>query len=397
MDFTEVKCRSCGAAMRVPDGATRVRCNYCGTEYVLSAKRQAPEYNPVKTIHYKGRKEYLYTYLPQNWTLRVIEDSQSFSMYAAVCNGLRLDSPDHAQMLFYPFAYFQDFTPGGFGIRQNYYLDGLSGTRYRRRVDMGPYLSERLQELFGGLHNLRLEPADDKNGVIRRRADMFSRDAEKVLGGATVGNYAKVKFSFLRNGSPYSGFFATALTGLRQRPRSQGGDFLQGLLNLGGMMGMPTAKADWGRAFDFALLAPAGSADRYADVFDSFCTATRYGQSYYDMQNEEVQNVRQIQLQGAQYRQQNAINAQRQLHRTMSETTDIINSGYEERSRVMDRMDRKYSEAVRGVNTYTDASGGEFQANVDYDHVYQRGSTFVGSKDGGVELGPDWQELKRKD
>ena len=76
MDFTEVKCRSCGAAMRVPDGATRVRCNYCGTEYALSAKRQAPEYNPVKTIRYKGREEYLYTYLPQNWTLRVIEDSQ---------------------------------------------------------------------------------------------------------------------------------------------------------------------------------------------------------------------------------------------------------------------------------------------------------------------------------
>lgn len=63
----------------------------------------------------------------------------------------------------------------------------------------------------------------------------------------------------------------------------------------------------------------------------------------------------------------------------------------------MDRMDRKYSEAVRGVNTYTDASGREFQANVGYDHVYQRGSTFVGSKDGGVDLGPDWQELKRKD
>ena len=62
MDFTEVKCRSCGAAMRVPDGATRVRCNYCGTEYALSAKRQAPEYNPVKTIRYKGREEYLYTY-----------------------------------------------------------------------------------------------------------------------------------------------------------------------------------------------------------------------------------------------------------------------------------------------------------------------------------------------
>lgn len=211
--FYRSEMQKCGAAMRVPDGATRVRCNYCGTEYALSAKRQAPEYNPVKTIRYKGREEYLYTYLPQNWTLRVIEDSQSFSMYAAVCNGLRLDSPDHAQMLFYPFAYFQDFTPGGFGIRQNYYLDGLSGTRYRRRVDMGPYLSERLQELFGELHNLRLEPADDKNGVIRRRADMFSRDAEKVLGGATVGNYAKVKFSFLRNGSPYSGFSPLHLLG----------------------------------------------------------------------------------------------------------------------------------------------------------------------------------------
>lgn len=43
MEYREVVCRNCGHGMRIPEGASRIRCEYCDTEYFLSgadAKRR---------------------------------------------------------------------------------------------------------------------------------------------------------------------------------------------------------------------------------------------------------------------------------------------------------------------------------------------------------------------
>ncbi len=36
MEYREVVCRNCGHGMRIPEGASRIRCEYCDTEYFLS-------------------------------------------------------------------------------------------------------------------------------------------------------------------------------------------------------------------------------------------------------------------------------------------------------------------------------------------------------------------------
>lgn len=105
----------------------------------------------------------------------------------------------------------------------------------------------------------------------------------------------------------------------------------------------------------------------------------------------------QAQLQGAQQRQQNAFAASQRLRQTMNETSDIINSGYRQRSATIDNVYRKASEAVRGVNTYTDSYGRDVEADVRYERVFQRGSDYAGTTSAGVDPGADWQELKRRD
>jgi len=62
----------------------------------------------------------------------------------------------------------------------------------------------------------------------------------------------------------------------------------------------------------------------------------------------------------------------------------------------MDRMQQKASEAVRGVNSYTDSAGNAYEADVKYDHIYRNGSCFAGSTNGSASLGPEWEELKRR-
>ena len=76
-----------------------------------------------------------------------------------------------------------------------------------------------------------------------------------------------------------------------------------------GIGGLNTS--NWGRAFDILILCQASSsaASSCEAVFDRFLQELKYGPLYFSLQDEELQRVRQIQLQGAMTRQQNAIQA----------------------------------------------------------------------------------------
>lgn len=100
-------------------------------------------------------------------------------------------------------------------------------------------------------------------------------------------------------------------------------------------------------------------------------------------------------MQGAMQRQQNAIRSSQQISRTLSETSDIVNQGLHDHSRQMDRIYDRASDGIRGVNTYTDSAGRGYEADVGYEHIYHHNGTFVGSKDGSLQLGPEWEELER--
>ena len=53
MEYQEVKCRNCGSPMHVAEGAERIRCPYCGTEYILNSHNR--QENSVHVINYGGR------------------------------------------------------------------------------------------------------------------------------------------------------------------------------------------------------------------------------------------------------------------------------------------------------------------------------------------------------
>ena len=53
---------------------------------------------------------------------------------------------------------------------------------------------------------------------------------------------------------------------------------------------------------------------------------------YYAMQEAELRRTEQVQINGAMQRQQNAIRSSQQISRTLSETSDIVNQAYWDRS-----------------------------------------------------------------
>ena len=110
MEYQEVKCRNCGSPIHVPETADRIRCPYCGTEYIL--KPHNNQKNSVHVIHYGGRGALFQSYLPSGWDCRVFDDNDSISTLAAVCKGLQVFPQDmSAQLLFYPFAFYKDSAP----------------------------------------------------------------------------------------------------------------------------------------------------------------------------------------------------------------------------------------------------------------------------------------------
>lgn len=471
MEMRELECRACGAALSCAPGETRVKCPYCGTEYVLRAKDG--ESDGLRRIDYQGRGALFTSFVPQGWSARVIDDGKaSASMLALMPLGLRLDAPDSsAQMAFYPYAYYKDFQPGG--LKKNNTLDA-SLVRWRHAVPAADYVSERLQEMYGKeIENVRVQPLEDSSGVIAQRAKGFENDAAQALKrpvGMTGGLYA---FSFTRGGTVYAGFFATALAmtsmpdeaaAERERAeaaakeaakrekaerasqeRSQGKGFFSRMMNYRGVLGGPSVsdimggnfsgggfdsaaakdmlgnigrglgdlgstvlgmatggmggaliRYDWGRAFDFALVTAGNDVGLYAPVFMQFAASLRYEPLYFELQEEERRSVEQVQLRGMQQRTQNAINASQRVSQTLSETSNIVMDAWETRSASFDRMQQGYSDAVRGVERYTDSTGRVYEADVKYDHIYKNGDKYAGTVFGGADLGADWEELKKK-
>lgn len=94
-------------------------------------------------------------------------------------------------------------------------------------------------------------------------------------------------------------------------------------------------------------------------------------------------------------RQQNAIRASQNISRTLSETSNIVNDATWSHSQQMNNIIDHSSDGIRGVENYHDSYGNAYQADVKYDHIYKKGDTYVGSTNGSLQLGPDWEELKK--
>ena len=402
MEFREIRCRSCGGQMHVPDGATHIRCSFCGTEYML----RKPQESPVKDIRF-GAGTLFRAYVPTGWDCRVTED-KSMSGILPVAKGLRMAGPGGERLEFCPIAYYKNFTPGQmisapgtFQKAADYAIDGWSLVCYRRLTDARSYAAERLMQTFGALANIQLTPEPDD--ALCKKLQPFPAQAAQQLGKPVRAEAYKFRVSFTAGGTAYRGLFATAFAvtdgALSARPAQQSSGGWMGMLQaglgaFGGMLGGKVS-SDWWRALDLMLVAPESANSDLNGIFTQFVTHLAYGPQYDALQDAERQNLQQIQMQGAMTRQQIAIRSSQQVSRTLSQTSDIVNSTIADHSARMNTMIDHSTDGIRGVETYTDSSGQRYEADVKYDHIYRSGDTFVGSTDGSLDLGPMWEELKK--
>lgn len=398
----QIRCPNCNTPIQVEEGAVHIHCPRCGKEYQLKQSK-------VRMIDYANRGPIFQAYVPQGWSYGIFDDNDSISSLAGVCKGLQLVSQSGAQMVFYPFAFYKDADPKptfNFGFNacsanREYQFDPITYTNYSKFMDLPQYAIRRITSICTQLFrsspvNIKLQPMDFVDG--EKMTMYFKQASEERMKKPCIAFPGKFNFSFHSNGQQYNGFFSSVLSHTQNTSQNanwqdvlrKGVSFMGAMYGIGGM-----GSFDWGRYYDLMLVYPNNIGSDYETIFDNFLKNFDYGPVYFALQNEEIQRVQQIQLQGAMSRQQNAIRASQNISATLSQTSDIVNSAVQSHSRQMNHIIDHSTDGIRGVEYYHDTSGQTYQADVKYDHIYKKGSTFVGSSDGSLELGPEWEELKK--
>ena len=398
----QIRCPNCNAPIQVEEGAVHIHCLGCGKEYQLKQSE-------VRMIDYANRGPIFQAYVPQGWSYGIFDDNDSISSLAAICKGLQLVSQSCAQMVFYPFAFYKDADPKptfifGFNAcsaNREYQFDPITFTNYSKFMDLPLYAIRRITSICTQLFrsspvNIKLQPVDFTEA--EKMAIYFKQASEEKMKKPCIAFPGKFSFSFHLNGQQYNGFFSSVLSHTQNTSQNanwqdvlrKGVSFMGAMYGIGGM-----GSFDWGRYYDLMLVYPNNIDSDYETIFDNFLKNFDYGPVYFALQNEEIQRVQQIQLQGAMSRQQNAIRASQNISTTLSQTSDIVNSAVQSHSAQMNHIIDHSTDGIRGVEYYHDTSGQTYQADVKYDHIYKKGSTFVGSSDGSLELGPEWEELKK--
>ena len=142
--------------------------------------------------------------------------------------------------------------------------------------------------------------------------------------------------------------------------------------------GKPVDVIEWGAKRIYYAMGPASQEEDLLAKFMIFIGSYRQDQGLDQRLEQYHQQVRQQEQMNNQNAmnyamQSRAINAQRQaeISRTLSQTSDIIMQGYNNRAASQDRISDKWSQAIRGVDQYTTTDGRTVEHSVTSDHVYQ--------------------------
>ncbi|HPH96393.1 MAG TPA: zinc ribbon domain-containing protein [Anaerolineaceae bacterium] len=105
-------------------------------------------------------------------------------------------------------------------------------------------------------------------------------------------------------------------------------------------------------------------------------------------QNENRRNQAVIMRQ-----QQDTFRRQQQISHTLSQTSDIITQGYEQRSGVYDRLSHDWSNAILGYQDMTDGSGTVYNVPTGYDQYWRDGLDNIYGGGWLVDPDPGWTRL----
>jgi hypothetical protein len=156
----------------------------------------------------------------------------------------------------------------------------------------------------------------------------------------------------------------------------------------------------WGTERCFACRAPKGRLDEMAKLFQTILDSQRLNLHWFNKYNQVVQMLVQRQIRSI----QRVGELSGYIAKTHDEISDMMRKSYEERQASQDRINRNFSEYIRGVETYHDpVRGGTVELPSGYNNAWYNGSTneyiVTDSQlyNPNVEAQGDWTKLEKRE
>lgn len=139
---------------------------------------------------------------------------------------------------------------------------------------------------------------------------------------------------------------------------------------------------EWGSRNRYLMIAPVTQEDEASQVFINFLATYQMDPNLEQQYNNMImQKSNQIMMQTAMYQAQTQANIQSNMYQQQKLTNMLRNNSESISAGIMDswnkkmdsefRMSNNFSEAIRGVNTYTTTDGRNVEVGVSADHVYE--------------------------
>lgn len=280
MEYVELKCRNCGSPIRVGKDVTHIRCDHCGSEFVLRNRQ-----TNIQNINY-GNGVLYQSYIPDGWNVNVFDDNETLSSLAPVNKGLQLCAPNGPQLVFYPFAFFKDNDMKSILHRTplEYQTDFLTLVCYSRFMSINDYAQRRIISICQKIIQGQMQQIDIKPLSCDHMMSMalqFQQDSTNKMGKESLAAPLKFSFTCIINNQTYKGYFASILSHIDNTKNSN--DFIKkGLSFMGAMYGIGgLGSFDWGRCFDLILIYQQEDTIDYENIFDKFLSNIRYGPTYF--------------------------------------------------------------------------------------------------------------------
>jgi hypothetical protein len=148
----------------------------------------------------------------------------------------------------------------------------------------------------------------------------------------------------------------------------------------------------------YALRAERGGLSNLTKIGETMIHSTRPNLQWFNKYAQLVQSLTQMQMQ----RIQAAGEISRIISRTSNEISDMMMKSYEERQASQDRINKNWSQYMRGVDEYRDPVAGrpvELPSGYNNAWVNSAGEYIVTDStlyNPNVEIGGNWQKLERK-
>ncbi len=295
---------------------------------------------------------------------------------------------------------FQNASADGSSVAiQNAYIDGLASI-YTYSMNEQP----RLLIIGAEIKALEYSYVSAGASLINGAIDLFKTSKERKGTGENQTSSSKLQswIDFGMNGG------LMGASNRRQYEKNQNPDSTAEFGHAK-TIGTLSSYIDWEVTGVYGLLAPAPLTELTYNFYNQFVRSFQIDPSIPAEMQARTQQI----TQQMQFEQQQQFQQYQQIHAAQSAMTDRINQSYWDRSRAQDanrrayqnRMDsqdrsrEKFSEAIRGVNTYTRPDGSEVEYSNSADRVFMKnGDTSTMRSAGyGEDVPFGWSELKKKD